>query len=129
MRAKEAFDALVDLLALLGHLERTSVLGDTPNVKGSRLARVRQLSAELVDAIESLLSGASRDGLVQLATALLEKPRARRDAAEVQRLIDVLDGFYRSDLEKLHAALRRCSRRGTFVRQDERDTLFIRARE
>lgn len=129
LRAKEAFDALVDLVARLGHLERTSTLGDTPNVKGSRLAGVRQLSAELVDALESLLSGASRDGLIQLATALLEKPRACREAVDVQRLLDVLDEFYRSDLEKLHAALQRCGRRGTFVRQDERDTLFIRAHE
>lgn len=129
VRAKEAFDALVDLVAWLGHLERTSALGVTPNVKGSRLAGVRQLSVELVAAIESFLSGASRDGLIELVTALLEKPRARRQAADVQQRIDVLDEFYRSDLEKLHAALGRCGRRGTFVRQDERDTLFIRARE
>jgi excinuclease UvrABC nuclease subunit len=129
VRAKEAFDALVDLVALLGHLERTSALGSIPNAKGSRLAGVRQLSAELVEAIEDLLSGASRDGLIRLTTALLEKPRARREAADVQQRIDVLDEFYRSDLQKLNAALRRSGRRGNFVSQDERDTLFIRARE
>lgn len=129
VRAKEAFDALVNLLALLGHLERTSALGAIPDVKGSRLAGIRQLNAELVEAVEHFLSGTSRDGLVQLATALLEKPRARREAADVQQRIDILDGFYRSDLEKLHDTLRRNGRSGTFVSQDERDTLFIRTRD
>lgn len=128
LRAKVAFDALVELLAQIGHLERRTALGEVPDVKGSRLAGVRQLSVRHVDAIETFLSGASRDGLVELATALLEKPRARREAPEVQQRIDLLDAFFESDLEKLHAALRRSGRRGTFVPQEERDTLFIRAR-
>lgn len=129
LRAKEAFDALVDLLALLGHLEPRSALGDVPYVRGSRLVGVRQLSAGLTEGIERFLSGASRSGLIELATALLEKPRARREAAVVQEHIDVLDEFFRSDLETLREALHGSGRHGSFVSQDERDTLFIRARE
>ena len=126
LRAKEAFDALVELLALVGHLERTSSLGEFPDAKGSRLAGVRQLDARLVDSLVSFLSGASPDGLRRLAAALLDKPRARREASHVQELIDVLDDFYRIDLEPLHDTLRAAGRTGTFVAQDERDTLFIR---
>ncbi len=125
-RAKDAFDALVALLALIGHLERTSTLGKVPRTKGSRLAGVRQLSAALVVAIEEFLSGASRDGLIGVSTALLEKPRARRDAASVQQRIHLLADFYAADLAPLHAALRHAGRSGTFVPQEERDTLFIR---
>ena len=127
-RAKEAFDALVALLALIGHLERASTLGRVPRIKGSRLVGIRQLSVALVDAVADFLSGASRDGLIRISTALLEKPRARRDAASVQQLIHVLADFYAADLEPLHATLRNASRVGTFVPQHERDTLFIRHR-
>jgi len=125
-RAKDAFDSLIELLALVGHLEKTAALGAMPDSKGSRLAGVRQLDAALVDAIESYLSGASAVGLGRLSAALLEKPRARREASYVQELIDVLDEFYRADLEPLHDALRAADRVGTFVAQDERDMLFIR---
>ena len=128
-RAKEAFDALVELLALIGHLERTSTFAKVPRAKGSRLAAVRQLNAALVAAVEEFLSGCSRDGLVRISTALLEKPRARRDAAAVQRLIHLLDDFYAADLQPLHVALDKGRRSGTFVPQDERDTLFIRTRK
>ena len=83
-RAKEAFDLLIELVARVGHLERTASLGKLPDAKGSRLAGVRQLSTELVDGLRSFLSGASADGLKALVLALLEKPGARRDAAEVQ---------------------------------------------
>ena len=128
LRAKVAFDALVELLALVGHQERTSSLGAVPDARGSRLAGVRQLDARLVDSLVSFLSGASRDGLRELAAALLDKPRARREARHVQELIEVLDDFYRTDLEPLRNTLRTAGRTGTFVAQDERDTLFIRHR-
>lgn len=126
LRAKEAFDGLVDLLVMVGHQERTASLGELPDVKGSRLAGVRQLDAWLVDALVSFLSGTSPDGLRQLVGALLEKPRARREASHVQELIDMLEDFYRTDLAPLHDTLRAAGHTGTFVAQDERDTLFIR---
>lgn len=128
-RARSAFDALVELLALLGHLERASTLGDRPDVKGSRIVGVRQLPGELVAATETFLSGRSASGLSTLTAALVEKPQARRDASHVQQLIYLLDDFYRSDLQPLHLALTRAGHDGTFVPQDERDTLFIRTRE
>ncbi len=126
-RAKKAFDALVELLAFVGHLERTSSLGTIPDVRGSRLAGVRQLDSGLVVSIESWLSGESSEALPRLTTALLDKSRARRDACHVQTLIEELDAFYETDLAPLSASLRGAGREGTFVAQDERDLLFIRA--
>lgn len=126
-RAKEAFDLLIELVARVGHLERMASLGKLPGARGSRLAGVRQLSTELVDDLRSFLSGASADGLKTLALALLEKPGARRDAAEVQDHLRALEDFFVTDLKKLHDALRACGHASTFVSQDERDQLFIRA--
>ena len=126
-RAKEAFNSLIDLLAMVGHLERRSTLEPAPSLRGSRLAGIRQLKPELVTSIAGYLSGESLDGLKQLALALVEKPLARREAGDVQPKIKLLESFYGSDLGPLRNALRRDGRSGTVVEQEERDTLFIRS--
>lgn len=125
-RAKEAFDALIEALALVAHLEKTSSLGPLPDVVGSRVAGVRRLPKPIYAALEPYLAGESPRLLSLLAVALLEKPRARREAAWVQSLLRHLRDFFEGDLAPLHAALRRAGDEGTFVPQDERDTLFIR---
>jgi excinuclease ABC subunit C len=127
-RAKQAFDTLVELLGLVGHLERTSVLGPRPDAPGSRMAGVRQLSAGLVTALEAWLAGESSHGLTALAHALLERPRARHDAAAVASALRALKDFFESDLAPLRRALAEAGRAGTFVPQAERDDLFLRAR-
>lgn len=127
LRAKHAFDSLVDLLSLLGHRERSAALGEQPDVRGSRLVGLRQLDPRLFAAVEDWLSGRSTEGLSTLARALIDKPRARREAAEVQACLHTLRSFHDSDLVKLHDALRRAGRSGHFVSQDERDALFIDA--
>jgi predicted GIY-YIG superfamily endonuclease len=125
-RAKEAFDALVEALALVAHLEKTSSLGPLPDVVGSRVVGIRRFPKPLYLALELYLAGESPRLLALLAIALLEKPRARREAAWVQALLRHLRDFFESDLAPLHDALRRAGDDGTFVPQDERDTLFIR---
>lgn len=127
-RAKYAFDTLVELLAMVGHLERTTSLGPRPDVLGSRLAGVRQLDASLVASLETWLTGEASTGLTTLTHALLERPRARRDAAQVGESLRDLRAFFESDLRPLRDALEEDGRQGTFVTQDERDVLFIRAR-
>lgn len=127
-RAKHAFDTLVELLAIVGHRERTSKLGPRPDVRGSRLAGVRQLSAALVSALETWLSGESMAGLSALSRALLERPSARDDAAVVEAALHDLRAFFDADLRPLRDAMERCGKPGTFVPQSERDALFIRAR-
>ena len=126
LRAKEAFDALVELLGLVGHLEPTRSLPTKPEVKGTRLVGVRQLSEELYHGVLDFFGGQSRTLLSHLAILLLEKPRARRESAHVQELLTCLSDFYESDLEPLRRALENAGRAQTFVSQEERDALFIR---
>ncbi len=127
-RAKKAFDALVELLALIGHLGKRTQLPSHESVRGSRLVGLRQLSREFDEDMARFLAGEDCALLATLSTALLEKPRARRDAARVEECLRLLDGFYEGDTRKLRLALTRLGRTDTYVPQDERDALFILAR-
>ena len=126
LRAKDAFESLHTLLALIGHAD--TKLGPRPRVRGSSLRAYRQVPEELVVDLESFLSGVGASFPRDLAMRLLEKPRARRDAVEVQEHLRILAAFFESDLAPLHDALRHGKREGTFVSQSERDTLFLRKR-
>lgn len=125
-RALEAFEALIDLLSLVGHREKKSALRAAPRVGAQWLVGIRRLDPALVQALRAYLDGTSLDGLRELAKALVERPRARREAKTVQASISVLDDFFKTDLSPLGAALREVGRETTFVPQGERDLLFIR---
>lgn len=127
-RAKEAFDALVELLGLIGHLDKRTQLPAHRPVRGSRIVGVRQVEAALRPRLDCFLAGRDRALLAALSTALLAKPRARREAARVQECLQLLDAFYDADTRRLREALDRLERPGTFVPQQERDALFISAR-
>ena len=127
-RAKEAFDALVELLALIGHLSKRTQLPAHELVRGSRLVGLRQLPRELAEEMTDFLGGKDRALLAALSTALLAKPRARRHAAHVEECLRLLDSFYEADTRKLRLAMERLGRTDTYVPQDERDSLFISAR-
>ncbi len=125
-RAKESFDALCALLALVGHREPVSALGPRPDVRGSRMAGFRQLPVIVFDGLTAFLGGHGDELLRDLTLTLLEKPRARREAQEVQARLRMLKAFYAQDLVPLRRALEASGQGGTFVHQDGRDTLFIR---
>ncbi len=125
-RTLDAYESLVALLALLGHEDKRARLGELPKTRGSRVTGLRQLDAALLAELETSLAGTSRRGLVRLATALVEKPRARRESAWVQEQLEFLDAFYETDLAPLRRALLADGRGGTYVPQAERDLLFIR---
>jgi predicted GIY-YIG superfamily endonuclease len=127
-RASDAFDALVYLLALIGHLEPRARLPRAPRLRGSRLVGLRRLAPDLLASTRRFLAGDSGALLEELALLLLEKPGARRDAAQVEEDLRRLAAFYRSDLLKLRQALRAAGRSGSFVAQGERDALFIATR-
>ena len=126
-RAKEAFDALVELLALIGHLEKRTKLPPHPHVRGSRLVGLRQLPPELIVGLSPFFAGEHPALLPTLSTALLAKPRARRDAPRVQECLQLLERFYELDTRRLRGAMDTLRRSGTFIPQDERDALFISA--
>jgi hypothetical protein len=63
----------------------------------------------------------------EIARLLLSKPRARREASRVEEQLKLLMLFYQSDALRLRLALRTVGKPGSYVSQDERDALFIRA--
>lgn len=125
VRAKDAFDALMALLGFLAHREPVARLPSHPRLRGSRLVAFRQLSSAVEAKIDAFLSGETSSPLVFLAEALLEKPGARQQADRVQESLECLSSFFETDLRKLRAALDAAGIPGSFVAQDERDTLFI----
>src|SRR6478736_7156260 len=81
-RAKLAFDALVELLSLLGHKEKRTALPAHSTRRGSRFVGLRQLPPELADSLPCFFAGEDGAFLGALSRALLSKPRARQDAGE-----------------------------------------------
>lgn len=124
-RAKEAFDVLVELLSHIAHREPTSRLPEHRPIRGSRLVAFRRLNPEVSGMLTAFLAGETAEPLAFMAEALLEKPRARREAARVQQCLECLSSFYDTDLYKLRAALHTAGIHGTFIAQDDRDSLFI----
>lgn len=124
-RVKLAFDALVELLVLVAHRERRSALPRVPALRGSRLVGLRRVSDEVARALPGLLSGADKDFLATLSRSLLEKPRALRDASDVQERLRAVRDFFEQDAQRLRLALRQAGLPGTFVTQERRDALFI----
>ncbi|MDJ0853351.1 MAG: GIY-YIG nuclease family protein [Myxococcota bacterium] len=127
-RALAAFEALVGILTLLGHVEPRSRLPQVPRPRGSRLLGFRRLAPDLLATLRRFLAGEARDALGLLAQRLLEKPHARREAGTVEEHLRELEAFHESDLAPLRAALREGGLAGSYVPRDERDALFIRAR-
>jgi excinuclease ABC subunit C len=127
VRARAVFDALVALFARLGHLEPTSRLPEVRLRRGARLEVFRGVPPELPAAADAFLSGDSTDLLALLFDRLLESSRARRQAADVEEELRILDDFVRKDVAPLRHALRTMGRSGC-VPGDERDALIIAAR-
>jgi len=126
-RAKLAFDALVELLSLIGHKEKRTALPAHSARRGSRFVGLRQLPPELADSLPCFFAGEDGAFLGALSRALLSKPRARQDAGEVQEKLGALKHFFDRDAVRLRDALRTLGRPGTFVSGTERDALFIRS--
>ncbi|AKF03138.1 Excinuclease ABC subunit C [Sandaracinus amylolyticus] len=120
-----AFFALMRLLALIGHREKTP-----RRPKGTRTwtFEVRRLPSSWRDDWSAFLRGESRAALSSLAIALLDKPRARRDAGTVQEDLSALDRFYRFEAQKLASARHLVGDARWPIPQIDRDALFIRAR-
>lgn len=127
LRVKAAFDALVELLSLIGHREKANRLPGQAPLRGSRFVGFRQIPDEIAEALPWFFAGEDLGLLQALAHSLLLKPRAIREASLVQERLQTLRTFFNKDAERLRSALRILGKPGSFVSQDERDTLFIRA--
>lgn len=126
LRTREAWEALDALLGLAGH-EDPKEAARTRRGPCS-LRAYRQVPATLEEELGRYLAGTGAQFVQALARHLLDKPRARRAAADVQQHLRALAAFHGSDLAPLHRALRAAGREGTFVAQAERDALFLERR-
>lgn len=127
-RVKQAFDSLTALLAILGHREKRAQLPPHPDVRGSYLVAVRQLPEEVTTPLPGFLAGRDRELLGTLAHRLLDKPQARREAAEVQQHLRALAEFFEADACRLSAVLDQLQLGTHYIPQAQRDELFIRAK-
>jgi predicted GIY-YIG superfamily endonuclease len=128
LRARTAFDSLVELFGRLGHIEPRSRLPNAPRRRGARLVAVRRMPEELLTETRSFLDGEDDALLEILCTRLLEQREARRMAAEVEEQLRFLEDFYRYDIRRLREARHATGRSQSFVPRDERDSVFIQTR-
>lgn len=124
-RAKEAFEALIELLGHIAHREPASRLPEHRPIRGARLVAFRQLNPAVSAGLRAYCAGESAGALPFISEILLEKPGARRRASRVEWCLQCLSSFYDTDLHTLRTALDAAGIEGTFIAQDERDSLFI----
>ena len=127
-RARDAFDALVSLFGRLGHIEPRSRSAFAAPRRGSRSVAFRRIPESLLPSLRNFLDGEDDGLLERLATALLERDEARRNANDVQTELRLLAAFFVRDAARLHAARKIVRWSGSFVPRHERDALFIRTR-
>ncbi len=125
---KDAFDALLEVLTLLGHREPSKKLAAYPRIRFSVVAGFRQIGDEWLPPLEEFLRGDSNAFLTKVVMALLEKPKARRFAAETQLCLDALAHFFTFEALPLRKAAVAAALPGHFVPQEERDRIFLTSR-
>jgi hypothetical protein len=125
---KEAFDALLALLGILGHREPARKLAAFPRIRFSVVAGFRQIGEEWLAPLQEFLAADSRAFLTKAVVALLEKPQARRHADEIQEHLDALAHFFTFEAVPLRKAVAAAGRTGHFVPQEERDRIFLTSR-
>ncbi len=123
-RTLDAYEALCSLLGQAGHREPRSRLPELPQQRGSRCAGFRRAEA-WEPSLRRLLAGESSSVLPALATELVERAAARRNAEQVGEDLRLLQSFFDSDAAPLREALRCAGRQGHYIDQEERDSLFI----
>jgi excinuclease UvrABC nuclease subunit len=127
-RARDAFDALVELFGYVGHVEPRSRLPEAPRTRGARLVAFRRVPPAFLASARRLLDGEDEALLGELSLAMLESSAARRAASEVAQALRLVKGFYRHDIRRLRAARIAAERIDCFVPRSERDALFLQFR-
>lgn len=121
---KEAFFALMELLAYVGH----PMKGRARAGAFSYVFRFRQLPREWFERWRGFLSGGSRCALEELVLALVENAGARRDRKRVQDHLESLARFWKHEALPLAQARSHSGYAPYPVAQTDRDLVFLKFR-
>lgn len=125
----EAFFGLMRLLRLVGHPEpRARLDGEDRRDPHAYVFGYRRLPAPYAAAWTAFFRGEHDQILGELACRLLDKPSARKRAAEIQSDLRALAAFFAEEATPLRAAADAHALTTWPIPQSERDPLFIRAR-
>lgn len=123
-----AFFALMRLLRHVGHpIPRRNLRADD-SVDYSYVFAFRRLPVDYTESWSAFLRGESDDALRALALCLLEKPKARANAAEVHEDLQTLQRFWVDEACALRAAITATGFPHYPVSRTMRDPLFLRMR-
>ena len=122
----EAFYALMRLLRRVGHPENLPAA--KARMKRTRVHGLRRLPDGWDAAWAAYFRGEDASVLGVLAVMLLEKPSARKEAAEVEDDLKSLRRFFKEEARPLADAVRATGYTAWPVPQCDRDPLFVRHR-
>jgi excinuclease UvrABC nuclease subunit len=125
---REGFYALLEILSYLGHREPSKKMQDYPRIKFSHVVGFRQIEERWLELLDAFLKGASIGFLEQAIMTMVEKPMARRKAAEVQDFIKQLKRFFKFEARPLRAALLANGIETHSISQEQRDQIFLKSR-
>jgi len=124
---RAAFDALVELLTHIGHLEPVKKGAQWP--KYTRVVRFRRLDSTWAHALLAWWRGHSREFVAKLVIALTGKHAARRNADDTQEALALLKRFHEDECVPLRGVLVKSGKPDSpFLPQAERDRAFLAAK-
>ena len=126
---REAFFALMRLLAFVGHPTRRRLRDRLGGPRHSHVMIFRRLPREWPELWKALLRGASRVALEQLALRLLEHDGACARSAAIHADLKALERFFGDEASALARAITATGYVGYPVPQRDRDALFLRYRD
>jgi len=119
-----AYEALMFLMPFISHYS-PSERGQYGEISYTRIASFRQMDCQWLIWFQRLFRGESSVGLNELALALLEKPGARRVAADIQLHLKCLQIFFMTEASKLRRVLDQQGLQVSSIAQHDRDKLFL----
>lgn len=124
---RAAFDALVELLAHVGHIEPAKKGAQWP--KYTRVVRFRRLEPAWTTALLAWWRGQSREFVGKLVVALTEKQAARRHLDDTREALALLKRFHEDECLPLREVLHTMGKSdAAFLAQAERDRAFLAAK-
>ncbi len=124
-------DAYRSMITLMGFFAHKDLKEKKPfsELAYSSVFIYRQVDQSLQKELLRLFRGESADGLGTLAEILLENPKARKDAFEIQKHLKTIAFFYKKEAQKLRQVLNQLKISDAYISQTDRDKLFIQCQK